>query len=72
MTDDDQYAVQRGHACILQGLWRHLSFAVMAKDGGEEAVQLLELASNVKLTSTDPLVNDEVSQYLRSTSAVDQ
>lgn len=71
MDDDDQYAVRRGHACILQGLWRHLSFAVKAKDGGEDAIRLLELASNVKLTSTDPVVNDEVSQYLRSTPSVD-
>jgi hypothetical protein len=71
IDDNDQYAVRRGHICILQGLWKHLSFSVKAQDGGAEAIQLLELASKVKLTSTDTGVNDEVSQYLRSTSAVD-
>lgn len=62
IDDDDQHTVQRGHACILQGLWRHLSFGVKVQDGGAEAIQLLELASKVKLTSTDTVINDEVSQ----------
>lgn len=61
IDDDDQYAVRRGHDCILQGLWRHLSFGVEVRDGGAEAIQLLELASKVKPTSTNNAVNDEVS-----------
>jgi hypothetical protein len=65
IDDNDQDTVRRGHDCILQGLWRHLSFAVKVQGGGAEAIQLLELASEVKLTSTDTMVNDEVSQCLR-------
>jgi hypothetical protein len=72
MNNDDQYTVRRGHACILQGLWRHLSFAVKVQDGGAEATKLLNLASKVKLTSTDIVVNDEVCPCLQSTSTVNQ
>jgi hypothetical protein len=61
LDGDDQDTVRRGHACILQGLWRHLSFSVKVQDGGEEAIQFLELASKVELTSTDTVVTDEVS-----------
>ncbi|KAF8222237.1 hypothetical protein L208DRAFT_1381918 [Tricholoma matsutake] len=62
IDDNDQDTVRHGHACILQGLWRHLSFAVKVEDEGAEAIQLLELASKVKLTSTDTVVNDEKIQ----------
>jgi hypothetical protein len=60
LNGNDQDTVRRGHACILQGLWRHLSFSVMGQDG-EEAIQFLEWASKFELTSNDTVVTDEVS-----------
>jgi hypothetical protein len=48
MDVHNQVAIQRGNACILQGLWEHLSFGMKMFDKPEEVDRLLALASKIK------------------------
>ena len=47
MDVNNQAAIQRGNACILQGLWEHLSFG-MKRFNKPEVARLLVLASKIK------------------------
>ena len=48
MDENNQAAIQRGNACILQGLWEHVSFGVKKFCKPEEVARLLALASKTK------------------------
>lgn len=48
MDRNNQTAIQRGNACILRGLWEHVSFGVKKFCRPEEVSQLLTLASKIK------------------------
>ena len=48
MDGNNQAAIQRGNACILQGLWEHASFGVRKFSKPEEVARLLALASKIK------------------------
>ena len=48
MDVNNQAAIQRGNACILQGLWEHLSFGMKRFNKPEEVARLLALASKIK------------------------
>jgi hypothetical protein len=48
MDVNNQAAIQRGNACILQGLWEHLSFGMKRVNKPEEVGPLLALASKFK------------------------
>ena len=66
MDANNQAAIQRGNACILQGLWQHASFGVKKFHKPEEVAQLLALASKVKSSGLlEPGAVDEVrDEYL--------
>ena len=48
MDVNNQAAILRGNACILQGLWEHLSFGMKRFNKPEEVARLLALASKIK------------------------
>ena len=48
MDVNNQAAIRRGNACILQSLWEHLSFGMKKFDKPEEVARLLALASKIK------------------------
>lgn len=62
---NNQAAIKRGNACILQGLWEYVSFGVKVFSKPEEVTRLLVLASKIK--SSDLLEDaavDEVREVL--------
>ena len=61
MDGNSQAAIQRGNACILQGLWEQLSFGVKKFCKPEEVAQLLALASKIKTSDAlEAAMVDEV------------
>jgi hypothetical protein len=58
--EKDQGAICRGHECLLEGLWKHLSFGVKYTEGAKDIERLLEFASNSKLSLVDSSASDEV------------
>lgn len=56
----DQGAIRRGHECLLEGLWKHLSFGVKYTEGARDIKRLLEFASNSKLSLVDSSASDQV------------
>jgi hypothetical protein len=65
MDGNSQAAIQRGNACILQGLWEHVSFGVKTFCKPEEVAQLLALASKIKTSDAlEAAMVDEVRHVL--------
>ena len=65
MDVDNQAAIQRGNACILQGLWEHLSFGMKRFNKPEEVASLLALASKFKSSNLlEVAAVDEVRDVL--------
>lgn len=65
MDVNNQAAIQRGNACILQGLWEHLSFGMKRFNKPEEVASLLALASKFKSSNLlEVAAVDEVRDVL--------
>ena len=56
----DQGAIRRGHECLLEGLWKQLSFGVKYTERTRDIERLLEFASNSKLSLVDSSASDQV------------
>lgn len=59
----DQGAIRRGHECLLEGLWKHLSFGVKYTEGARDIKPLLEFASNSKLSLVDSSASDQLAMF---------